>query len=209
VRLGGIDTYRNTEMPWEWQMKLNINFRILKTQGAALAWFALLACFTGCDNPPTSPTPPVQTPAPPPAPPPSPPPPPTPSGSLTLSGVVYEHTAQGKQPLAGVPLDISYPGDSFPPRVTTDPEGRYEVRGLAPQNLKVNAKLPGYSQLCRVAIDLGSDSVRDVHLVSDAVLSTTGVPRTMPMVQPILSGVVVERTAEGVRPVTGAEGIAE
>ncbi len=44
----------------------------------------------------------------------------------------------------------------------------------------------------------------DVYVVSTALLSTTGVPASMPVVQPTLSGLVFERTPEGIRPIAGA-----
>jgi hypothetical protein len=44
----------------------------------------------------------------------------------------------------------------------------------------------------------------EVHLVSDDLLSTNGLPTELPLVAPTLSGRVFERTADGVRPISGA-----
>jgi hypothetical protein len=45
----------------------------------------------------------------------------------------------------------------------------------------------------------------DVYVMADATLSADGVPASMPVIQPTLSGTVFEHAAEGVRTVPGVK----
>ena len=123
---------------------------------------------------------------------------------FTLSGTVYESTASGLKPLAGAPVDISVEYQSWPPKTTTDAEGRYSLSSLGPEKLKVFIDKEGYSQPCRAAVDLKRDSVVDVYVVSNALLEKSGIPPSYPVVQPTLAGRVVERTSSGLTPIAGA-----
>jgi hypothetical protein len=125
------------------------------------------------------------------------------SPARLLSGVVYEATAVGRQPLAEVRIDVSAEYQTLPPAVVTDAAGRYSVEVLAGQNLKIIAERPGYSQPCRVPVARGVTE-QDVYLVSDATLAMSGIPSTMPTVPPILTGRVFERTSQGPRPISDA-----
>jgi len=135
-------------------------------------------------------------------------PPATNGGPFIASGIVYEVTAGGLHPLAGVGIDASADYQSFLPQVASDADGRYEVRLGAVRSESVILKLvgvkTGYSQPCRVPITPTANVVRDLYLVSDATLSSTGVPASMPIAPQTLSGVVFERTPAGDRPVAGA-----
>jgi hypothetical protein len=75
---------------------------------------------------------------------------------------------------------------------------------LGPEKLKVFIDKEGYSQPCRAAVDLKSDSVVDVYVVSNALLEKSGIPPSYPVVQPTLAGRVVERTSSGLTPIAGA-----
>ena len=68
----------------------------------------------------------------------------------------------------------------------------------------VIATKAGYSQPCRAPVASATNGVLDIYLVSDEILSTTGVPSSMPILQPTLSGLVFERTPEGARPIPAA-----
>jgi len=136
-----------------------------------------------------SPVPPVETPAP----------------SITLSGIVYENTANGVRPFASVPLDISSEIQSHTPRVASDDAGRYRLSGLSESAVKVAAEISGYSQPCRAAVILKGDAVLDVHLVSNATLEREGVPSSLRMVDTVVSGRVVEGTPQGIQPVAGVK----
>jgi hypothetical protein len=127
------------------------------------------------------------------------PPPVTP---LTLTGVVYEYTAEGRRPLAGAAIDVSAEYQSYSPKVFSDAEGRYTAADLTSlrDDWKVVAQKAGYRQPCRTRL---SHTTVDLHVVSEAILSTTGIPRSFPITQPTLSGRVVEATPEGRRPVSG------
>ena len=121
---------------------------------------------------------------------------PTPTPSFTLSGTVYEHTPTGARPLADVPLDISVEYQSWPPKLRTDADGRYSYPG-ATGALKVKADLEGYSQPCRAGAVIDRDTMLDVHVVSNAVLSASGIPPSMPVVDARITGRVMERTPDG------------
>jgi hypothetical protein len=73
----------------------------------------------------------------------------------------------------------------------------YRLAGLPSQNLKVRAEKVGYSQPCAAPFTSAGDTVLDVYMVADAILSTTGVPSSMPIRQPIIMGTVSERMADG------------
>ncbi len=153
-----------------------------------------------CGDGPTGPAPPAPV-----SPPPAALPPPPPPVTVTVSGVVYQHTFEGRRPLPDVPLDVSPAGLSFSPNVTTDADGRYRAVVPVGRTIKANATDPRFSQPCRASIAATEDSVLDVHLVPNAILSASRLPPTLPVVQPTLTGLLFERTAGEVRPVTGAE----
>jgi hypothetical protein len=67
---------------------------------------------------------------------------------------------------------------------------------------KLIATKAGYKQPCRVPVKPGINN--DVYLVSDATLAATGVPSSMLVLEPRLSGRVFERTSQGPQPVPGA-----
>jgi hypothetical protein len=161
---------------------------------------ALLA--TGCSGTPTpatSPSP--QSPV---------PGAPAPPQGTTISGVVYESTPEGLRPLPGVGLDISVEYQSWPPMVTTDNEGRYQLALLSSQNFKVRAEKPGYSQPCAATFMPTANTVLDIYMVPDAILSTAGVPSSMPTRQPVVMGNVSEKMANGdTRRLSGAMVIAD
>jgi hypothetical protein len=129
-----------------------------------------------------------------------------------LSGTVYEHSPSGVRPLAHVPLAIE---STFPiytantvPFYTTNDDGQYRVEfeGWRGPGLRiVRAVASGYRQPCHAATTLkDGENILDVHLVPESVLSTSGIPASLPVVEPFVSGMVVERTALGDLPVKGA-----
>jgi hypothetical protein len=125
------------------------------------------------------------------------------SAPFTLSGVVYESTADGVRPLAGVPLDVSVEYQQWPPKVISDNQGRYSVV-LGKGQFKVAAQKEGFVQPCRANIDLKQSRVLDIFLVSIDLLAIRGMPLSLPIIEPTLIGLVFERTANGVQPVAGA-----
>lgn len=132
------------------------------------------------------------------------PPVPVPSPPIILSGTVYEYTLLGRRALPNVPLDISVEYQSHAPRFTSDSEGHYSFSGASGEQLKVRAEAPGYSQPCRAGTVLNGDTTLNVHLVPDTILSTSGLPALMPIVEPRVSGQVFERTPQGSQPISGA-----
>jgi len=128
---------------------------------------------------------------------------PSPPAAFTLSGVVYEISVDGRRPVADAQIDVSVEYQSWPPKTVSDAEGRYRISGMS-GSLKVIAGKAGYSQPCRTPVALTADRVVDIYLVPDAILSTTGVPSSFPVVQPTLSGFVFEETPNGRSPIAGA-----
>ena len=122
--------------------------------------------------------------------------------STTVTGIVYESTADGRRPLAGVAIDISVEYQSWPAQTSSAADGRYAWNGFASSH-KLIAEKAGYSQPCRVPI-VATSADQDVYLVSDDTLSTTGIPSSMPIVHPTLTGRVFERTPDGTRPIARA-----
>ncbi len=114
----------------------------------------------------------------------------------TLTGTVYEATREGRRPLAGIPLDISVDYQQRSPVTTTDADGQYRFFGSSLEKWNVRVEKAGYSQPCRAAKALNAESVMDVYVVSDATLALHGVPASMPVIQPTLSGTVFERALE-------------
>ena len=133
---------------------------------------------------------------------------PVPPSVFVLSGTVYEHSPSGVRPLGGVPLDVPLATGSAAPPHTSNADGHYRVEfeGWRGPGLRtVRAAASAYRQPCRASTVLtNGENILDVHVVSESVLSTSGIPSSMPIVEPYVSGYVFERTAQGDLPVKGA-----
>ncbi len=175
---------------------------------AAVAWGMVLAL--GCAEQP------IVRPTPVPTPPPS----NTVSGFLDRStgpwlftGTVYEHTASASfRPLAGLQLRVSeYTGLETPVTrfVTSDGDGRYEL--LVSDTVKVEpAPETGYLAPCPAGTDSPNWSggattfyMPDLHVVHQAVLSTTGTPDALRSLGPFVTGRVLT-PAPSRNPIAGA-----
>jgi hypothetical protein len=129
-----------------------------------------------------------------------------PNASYTVSGIVFDHTATGQHPIAGVLMRIhSGANGGSVIDVTTDSSGRYTSRvgngavSIAP------ALSSGYFAPCPSGSDvLAQNATFDVHIVSAAVLSTSGVPASLPLSSIYVSGTVYEATTAGTQPVANA-----
>ena len=86
--------------------------------------------------------------------------------------------------------------------MVTDADGRFSVPG-AGRGLKIIATKADYSQPCRIPVD-GSSDHYEVFLVRNAVLAVDGVPASLPLPGPLLTGRVFERTTGGPQPIAGA-----
>ena len=137
-------------------------------------------------------------------------PPASPSPDLNgpvISGTVYEYGPFERRPLANAPLDISPKSDYMIPSAVTDAVGRYtstRQSNVLGGEFKVRVDVPGYYQPCYAGTVLRSETTLDAHVVSGSVLSTSGVPSSMPVVEIVVSGQVFDRTAQGDRPIPGA-----
>ena len=174
--------------------------RLQSVRTFVVAAFALSGIVMGCSQPPTVPTPPSTSSS-------APTPPPGPQGA-TLSGVVFEATAQGRHPIPGATVfvvDLDHGPYGYLPwfELTSDENGRFSLAYPIPgRTLKVTAyKPPGFGPWNQS----GLFQVRAVH---PAVIGPTTVEIELvrsgvqPGISdsPMLSGVVFERTTEGQRP---------
>lgn len=129
---------------------------------------------------------------------------PAPVPSFTISGVVFEHTASGRRPAAGVAIRVLSEDAVV---TTSDADGRYSasVRGDVVSIAPVE---PGaYMSPCPSGttwLSGNPDRPFEVNIVSKAVLSTTGVPDSYPITSIYVSGTVFETTSDGPRPLPGA-----
>ena len=146
------------------------------------------------------------------------PPAPDPNALHTISGIVLEHTWSSQSPIAGLPLRIGISsfspakGDTFID-VTTDANGRYTAQVGAGMVSIAPASNSGYFAPCPAgtADNLAANATFDVHVVSAAVLSTTGTPASLPTFL-YASGTVYEATGNiptivsyaGTKPVANA-----
>lgn len=125
-------------------------------------------------------------------------PPPRPPGPFTLTGTVFEATQTGIRPLAGVPLEVSEEFLQREPRTTSDRNGRYDVTVetnpdfVRVNSVKVVAEKDGYSQPCRSSSADATDGVLDIYVVSNALLAKSGIPSSLPIVGPTLTGRVFD-----------------
>jgi hypothetical protein len=134
---------------------------------------------------------------------------------FSVSGTVFEHTATETRPLAGLHFTVTGrtyylpagPLAVMPVDVTSDANGRYEATGF-PGRASIRMTVSpeqGYRAPCPLAIPLlGANSVLDLHVVSNASLSTGGIPASLPTHFPTVSGMVSETVSGSVRPVGGA-----
>jgi hypothetical protein len=141
---------------------------------------------------------------------------PPPFRTYSVSGVVYAHTPEGIRPLAGLRFQVwwsivsawdLYPG---PTLVVSAQNGSYTA---TTSSQEVSLDLvhvdipyePGFHAPCPPGLDaLAGDARLDIHVVPDRVLSSSGMPVSVPITGTNVRGRVVERTKAGVRPVGGA-----
>jgi hypothetical protein len=156
---------------------------IMRTGDATLVAAAISLCAIACGQS-SSPSPPTT---------------PTPSNAdSSISGTVYQVTAHGVSPLAGVGLDITVEYQAWPPNATSDANGGYRLGGLLDgRPMKVRAEKEGFSQPCAVTFTTAGPVVRDVFLVDNQLLSTSGAPASLPILPPRLVGSTVERLPDG------------
>jgi hypothetical protein len=160
--------------------------------GLAVGFVLLGTALVSCDQTrlPTTATPPSQS-------------------SVTLSGVVLDHTSEGPRPRANVPLLVHTWQQSLSRflEVTSDAMGRYSLSAVPSGAISIApAAGSGYYAPCPAGWDaVGSDRAFNVHVVSATLLSTAGAPTDTPTIGSIwVSGVVFETTPQGKRPIAGA-----
>jgi hypothetical protein len=140
----------------------------------------------------------------------SPVPPTAPTLRVTISGTVYEHGPFGQRPLPNTPVDVSSRWLYFIPTVVTDVNGRYSAQGHEQTEYKARVDSPGFYQPCYAGTFLQSLPVTlDAHVVSGDTLVSTGLPETLPLIDPVVRGRVFERTPHGEQPIAGASVIVD
>ena len=112
--------------------------------------------------------------------------------------------ARRTAPAGRRPACVSVEFPPMPTMTTSDSQGRYRISGLTGGNRKVIVQKEGYSQPCRAALNsLQRQRPRYLRRVQRNCLQT-GLPVSIPITQPVLTGFVFERTSSGVKPVAGA-----
>jgi hypothetical protein len=136
---------------------------------------------------------------------PSPSPSPSPAAqTATISGVVWQHAADGVKPLgvASVWGWVQTAGSGW--RVgpnKTDLDGRYSFQ--VPTGASLRVQLSALYQPCVVTISASSTVSHDVHIVADPAQLGAHLPAELLADVPTLSGVVFENTPDGKQPVPG------
>jgi len=89
---------------------------------------------------------------------------------------------------------------------TSDANGRYYVPQLPRGSIAIGAAPnSGYIAPCPSgSSEFREDKIYDVHVVTTALMSTTGAPASLPLSALWISGSVFEETPAGRRPVAGA-----
>ncbi len=128
---------------------------------------------------------------------------PTPA-TVSVSGTVFIHDAQGVRPYANASLygwaEIDRVGGGPAGHATTDSAGRYQFRGRSASRFRIyfGWGAPAY-QPCAVTVALTGDVTRDVRAVIDEDQLGARLPQQLLAQTPTLSGVVFEATPDGPR----------
>jgi hypothetical protein len=89
---------------------------------------------------------------------------PTPTNSRTVSGTVFEITANGRQPASNVWVGWDAAMDGFVAETRTDVAGHYRVCGLPRERITLSAA-PAYGNVFFASVEAGSDAVVDIEIV--------------------------------------------
>lgn len=132
---------------------------------------------------------------------------PSPASSFNLSGAVLETTPAGSRPAGSLPLWVRVQTTTSWGHfgsTSSDEQGRYSVSNLPRGTVFLEAAWSSYRQPCFASIELRSDAVLDVEVISEATLLSSGPSSLRTISGRMVSGVVFERTPNGDRPVAGA-----
>jgi hypothetical protein len=177
-------------------MRLPLRLLSYVAGGLLTATVAALGCAR--DSLPATTQPPVSVP-------PSPPPP---VPTTTISGTVFEHTADGRRPAAGVTLIVL--SENHYATATSDAEGQYSASASVSFVSIAPAVTQPYMSPCPSGtawLSVNPNRTIDVDIVSTSLLSSAGAPASYPTVSKwgvYVSGSIIEATADGPRPVAGA-----
>jgi hypothetical protein len=121
---------------------------------------------------------------------------------VNVSGVVWRHASDGVTPYANASvwgwIQMAQSGHRVGP-TTAGADGRYSFP--VPVGALLRVQVAGSYQPCVAAIAVSGKTERDAHLVVDLAQLGAHLPVELLADTPTLSGVVVETTAEGRRPV--------
>ena len=121
-----------------------------------------------------------------------------------VSGVVWQHDANGTKPYAGVRVwgwsQLERSGSRIGP-TETGADGRYSF--TVPVGALLRVQVAATYQPCVAAISVAGNAKRDVHLVVDSAQLGAHLPAELLADIPTLSGLVFENAAEGRQAVPG------
>jgi hypothetical protein len=132
-----------------------------------------------------------------------------PARTFSVSGTVFEHTVTNTRPLAGLHFTVGFP-NRVQVDVVSDANGRYEAAGF-PDGISILLSVfpdQDYRAPCPVPIALlKSNTLLDLHVVSQATLITAGLPASLPTPSnlPHVLGTVFEIASGPLRPAGGAD----
>ena len=134
-----------------------------------------------------------------------------PSEQVVISGAVYEYGPFGAKPLANAPLDVSPRSMARIPFAVTDAEGQYTTTASPDLEYKLRVDAPGYYQPCYAGTFVShAPATLNASVVSGDFLMSSGIPASMPLSMPLVSGRVFERSPQGTtKPIVGALVVAD
>ena len=120
-------------------------------------------------------------------------------GVFALSGTVYEHGPLGQRPMPNVALEVAGDSGYLTPQRTGE-DGRYRF-SLSSSDVALRVRATGFVQPCIATAVVTGDTTLDVHIVPETVLVTSGIPVSMPIVEPQISGRVFGPASNGDHPI--------
>ena len=81
--------------------------------------------------------------------------------------------------------------------------GRFTLLGLTESKVLLRTGAPGYVQPCVHTVDVHSDAIHDIEVVSVDTLNSLDPPRPLTVLDPTMTGTVFEVTPTGNQPLAG------
>ena len=106
--------------------------------------------------------------------------------------------------LLSLSLVMAACAEQFVPVAPSGPVTPFVLSGTVYEHVALRARASGFVQPCSATAVVTGDTTLDVHIVRETVLLTSGIPASMPITEPQISGRVFERTASGDRTIADA-----